>query len=79
LSSIVDEKGRIVIPKHLAEEIGLTKGDKVVFDKKDKQFLIIKKAKAPEKRLDEIMSWNPKRMGKPEPVSPREMKEVWKV
>ena len=78
MSSIVDEKGRIAIPKHLAEEIGLTKGDRVVFEKK-KQSLIIKKGKAPEKRLDEIMSWNPKRTGKPEPVSPREMKEVWKV
>ncbi|MCP8314207.1 MAG: AbrB/MazE/SpoVT family DNA-binding domain-containing protein [archaeon] len=78
MSSIIDGKGRIVIPKHLAEEIGLTKGDKVIFEKK-KQFLMIKKAKAPEKRLDEIMSWNPKRTGKPEPVSPREMKEIWKV
>ncbi len=78
MSSIVDEKGRIVIPKHLAEELGLTKGDKISFEKK-KQSLIIKKAKASEKRLDEIMSWNPKRMGKPEPVSPQEMKEIWKV
>lgn len=78
MSSIVDEKGRIVIPKHLAEELGLTKGDKVIIEKK-MQSLIIKKAKVTEKRLEKIMSWNPKRMGKPEPISPLEMKEIWKV
>jgi AbrB family looped-hinge helix DNA binding protein len=29
----IDERGRIVIPKHLLEELGLEKGDMIVFER----------------------------------------------
>lgn len=37
----------------------------------------VKKVTRPERRLEDLMSWDPERTGKPEPVSPREMKEIW--
>jgi len=39
---------------------------------------VIRKLDTPKKRLEKIMDWNPKRTGKPEPVSPKEMKGIWK-
>ena len=78
MATAVDERGRIVIPKHVAEELGLSKGDVVVFEKIDEHF-VIKKLGAPKRKLAEILSWNPKRTGKPQPVSPEEMKGIWKT
>lgn len=73
----MDERGRVVIPRPIAEELGLEEGDLVVFEKVEDDF-VIRKLETPKKRLEEIMGWDPKRTGKPEPVSPKEMKRIWK-
>lgn len=78
MASTVDERGRIVLPKHVAEALELSEGDMVTFEKVKDHF-VITKVMEPRRRLEEIMSWNPKRTGKPEPVTPREMKEIWKT
>jgi len=67
----------VVIPKLIAEELGLEEGDLVAFEKVGDDFAI-RKLGAPKKRLEEVMGWNPKRTGKPEPVAPKEMKRIWK-
>jgi len=73
----VDERSRVVIPKPVVEELELKEGDLVVFEKVGDDF-VIRKLDTPKKRLEEVMGWNPKRTGKPEPVSPKEMKGIWK-
>jgi AbrB family looped-hinge helix DNA binding protein len=78
MSSRVDEKGRILVPKSVAEEMGLSKGDIIIFERTG-DFFIIKKLEMPHERLEEAMSWNPERVEKPEPVSPAEMKGIWKT
>lgn len=77
MAAVVDERGRVVIPKSVTEELGLEEGDLVAFERVGDDF-VIRKLKAPKRRLEEVMGWDPKRTGKPKPVSPKEMKGIWK-
>jgi AbrB family looped-hinge helix DNA binding protein len=77
-TAVLDERGRVVLPKELAEELGVSKGDIVVFERKGKNF-VVGRASSKRDRLEEIMDWNPERTGKPENVSPKSMNEIWKI
>jgi len=76
--TVLDDRGRVVLPKEVLEELGASKGDAVVFEKRGKD-LVIMKASSKGGRLEEIMDWNPKRTGKMEKVSPKTMKGIWKA
>jgi len=80
MGSVVDEKRRVTIPKHLAEELGLRKGSVVVFSKgkDDDNVLMVKKSRRKMDALEEVMSWDSKRTGKPKRVIEREVKEIWR-
>lgn len=73
----MDEKRRVVLPRDVAEELGLVEGSAVTF-KKGKGVVIVRRAETTEDELREIMSWNPKRAGKLTPVKERELKEIWR-
>ena len=77
-TAILDERGRIVLPRELAEELQASTGDAVVFERRGKEFVVTKVVSKKE-RLEEIMDWNPVRTGKIEAVSPKSMKEIWKT
>lgn len=77
-TAILDERGRVVLPKELADELGVSKGDMVIFEKRGKDF-VVARASSKRERLEEIMDWNPERTGKPENVSPKNMKGIWKA
>ena len=66
-----------MIPKHIAKSLDMRSGDRVVFEKIGDHYAI---AKAGERvgRLTEVMDRNPERTGRPIPVTPREMKKIWK-
>jgi len=72
------ELGVVVPTKHLMEELGLEKGDMIVFERVGEHF-VIRKLEASKRRLEETMSWNPERTAEPEPVSPEEIKGIWKA
>lgn len=74
----MDDRGRVVLPKEVLEELGASRGDALVFEKRGKEFVLMK-ASSKRERLEEIMEWNPKRTGKIERVSPKAMKEIWKT
>lgn len=76
-AAILDDRGRIVLPKELAEELGVSNGDAVVFEKRGKDYVVTKPVSRKD-RLEQIMEWNPKRSGKVEAVNPQAMKEIWK-
>ncbi len=76
-TAILDDRGRLVLPKELADELGVSKGDEVVFERKGKDF-VVARASSKRARLEEMMDWNPERTGKPQSVSPKSMKEIWK-
>jgi len=77
-TAVVDDRGRVVLPRDLAEDLGLTKGDSVVFEKRGKDYVVVK-GESRKGRLEEIMDWDPARTGKPGEVTPRDMKEIWKT
>ncbi len=77
-TAVLDDRGRIVLPRGVLEELGASKGDAVAFEKRGKDFVMVKVSHKGE-RLEEIMDWNPKRTGKIERVSPKTMKEIWKT
>jgi AbrB family looped-hinge helix DNA binding protein len=77
MSQVVDRRRRVVIPKHVAKSLDIQGGDRVIFEKIGDHYAI---AKAGDRtgRLAEVMDRIPERTGKPQPVSPREMKRIWK-
>ncbi|MCJ7505494.1 AbrB/MazE/SpoVT family DNA-binding domain-containing protein [Candidatus Bathyarchaeota archaeon] len=77
-TAVLDDRGRIVLPKEVLEEIGASRGDAVVFEKRGRELMVMK-ASSKRERLEEIMDWNPKRTGRVERVSPKAMKEIWKT
>lgn len=77
LTSVLDDKRRIVVPKEMADELGLSEGTMVAFQK-GKDGIIVKKIEGTAESLNEIMSSNPKRTGKPESIEESEIKRIWR-
>jgi len=77
MTQIVDERRRIVIPRHVAKTLGIGSGDRVAFERVGDRFAITK-VETRNQKLEEIMDQDPERTGKPESVSPREMTRIWK-
>lgn len=76
MSSVLDEKRRVVLPKAIAEELGLVVGSTITF-RRMKGSVMMKKAGKDEDALRVMMSWNPRRTGKPAAVKESEIKEIW--
>jgi AbrB family looped-hinge helix DNA binding protein len=77
MTSVLDDKRRVVLPKEIADELGLVEGSTVTF-KTEKGVVTVKKAKEAEDSLRETMSWDPKRTRMPRPVKEDEIKEIWR-
>ncbi len=77
MSNTVDGRRRVVIPKHVARELDIKTGDRVVFERIGDRYAIAKLDERAE-GLAELMDRNPERTGKPLPVTPAEMKRIWK-
>ncbi len=77
-TAVLDERGRVVLPKELANELGVSRGDVVVFEKRGNDFVVTRAASKRE-RLEKVMDWNPERTGKPEYATPKSMKGIWKT
>jgi AbrB family looped-hinge helix DNA binding protein len=75
-SSVLDDKRRVVLPKEIAEELGLAEGTAVAIERR-KDMVIIKKAMGQKDPLREMMSWDPARTKRPQRVTEREIKEIW--
>jgi bifunctional DNA-binding transcriptional regulator/antitoxin component of YhaV-PrlF toxin-antitoxin module len=77
-TAVLDDRDRVVLPREVVEELGTSKGDVVAFERRGRDFVIIK-AQSKKVGIEEIMDWNPKRTGKVEGVSPKAMKRIWKT
>jgi len=76
MGSVLDGKRRVVLPKEVVEELGLAEGAAVTFEKR-RGAMIMKKVEKKEDPLRKVMSWNPRRIRRPQPVREREVKEIW--
>jgi AbrB family looped-hinge helix DNA binding protein len=52
-TAILDEQGRVVLPKKFADELGFSKGDAVIFAKKGGT--LVTRAASKRERLEEVM------------------------
>jgi len=77
-TAVLDDRGRIVLPKQVLEELGASRGDAVAFEMRGKELVVIK-VSSKRGRLEEIMDWDPRRTGKVERAAPKDMKEIWKT
>ena len=78
METVVDERGRVLIPQELREETGLEEGTVVKVEKGKGRTIQI----APLKRGTRL-TWKdldgikPRRTGKPEWPTPEEIKSIW--
>lgn len=75
-TAVLDDRGRVVLPREVVEELGVARGDQVIFEKRGSDFVVTKGA-AKRAELEAVMDWDPKRTGKPARTTPRDMKEIW--
>lgn len=66
------------MPKELADDLGVSKGDVVLFERRGKEF-VVTRATSKRDRLEKVMDWNPERTGKTENATPKSMKGIWKT
>lgn len=74
---MLDQKRRVVLPKDVADELGLVEGSEVAFEK-GRGAVVLRKVAKGEDSLKDAMSWDPKRVRKLLPVREAEIKEVWR-
>lgn len=70
--SVVEEKGRILIPKSLREELDLKPGKKLLIEKRDKE-IILKPAIDIRKFISELRG-----CVKKSKIKPKEIKRIWR-
>jgi AbrB family looped-hinge helix DNA binding protein len=78
LETVIDERGRVLIPQNLREEAGMEEGTVVTLEKGKGQTIQIRPAKR-RKRLSwsDLKGTEPERTAKPEWPTPEEIKSIW--
>jgi AbrB family looped-hinge helix DNA binding protein len=76
LESVVDEKGRLLIPQSLRERIGITSGTVVKMREKGEIVEIVPTSRK-RRTWKDLHGIKPKRTGKPSWPTPEEIKSIW--
>ena len=76
MEAAVDERGRVLIPAELRQELGLEKGTVVTLERRREEILM---ARAGEGRRSwkQLKGLKPTRRGRPEWPTPEEIKGIW--
>ncbi len=74
--TVVDERGRVLIPEEIRESIGLDRGTVVEVEKLEERILIKPVGKS-RRTWKQLCGLNPQRTGKPEWPTPEEIKSIW--
>jgi AbrB family looped-hinge helix DNA binding protein len=78
LETVVDERGRVLIPQELREEAGLQEGTVVKVEKgKGKTIQIAPLKRGTRLAWKDLDGIKPHRTGKPEWPAPEEIKSIW--
>ena len=77
MESIVDERGRVLIPQELRAELGLTEGTVVRLQKRSEGSIVLRPARQSRRTWKDLNGVEPVRTGKPEWPSPEEAKAIW--
>ena len=77
LETIVDERGRVLIPQGLREDVGLDEGTVVTITKEGKRGLLLEPSRKRRRTWKDLNGMNPTRSGEPEWPTPKEIKSIW--
>ena len=74
--TVVDQRGRVLIPEAIREDTGLDHGTVVEVEKEGER-VVIKPIRKKKRTWKQLCGTRPKRTGKPDWPSPREIKSIW--
>jgi len=74
--TMVDQRGRVLIPKAIRESTGLIRGT-VVAVERERDRVVIKPLRKSKRGLRRSCGLVPKRIGRPEWPTPEEIKSIW--
>ena len=78
METVVDERGRVLIPQQLREEAGIEEGTIVKVEKGEGKTIQIAPLKgAARLAWKDLNGIKPRRTGKPKWPTPREIKSIW--
>jgi len=77
METVVDERGRVLIPRGLRSEIGLDEGTVVEIRREGKRALVLAPSRKARRAWSELNGLKPTRTGEPEWPTPKEIKSVW--
>ena len=75
--TVVDERGRVLIPEDIREGTGLEEGTVVKVETQEGG-IVIKPIRRSKRSWKELCGLVPKRTGKPEWPTPEEIKNIWR-
>ncbi len=75
--TVVDQRGRVLIPEEVRETMGLTSGTVVAIEK-SRDAVVIKPLRKAKRSWRQLRGLAPKRKGKPEWPTPEEIKGIWR-
>jgi len=74
--TIVDQRGRVLIPEEIRESTGLV-GGTIVAVERERDRIVIKPLRKSKRGWRRLCGLVPKRIGRPEWPTPEEMKSIW--
>jgi AbrB family looped-hinge helix DNA binding protein len=74
--TVVDQRGRVLIPEEIREDSGVHHGT-VVDVEKEGERIVIKPVGKSKRKWKQLCGLSPKRTGKPEWPAPEEIKSIW--
>jgi AbrB family looped-hinge helix DNA binding protein len=74
--TVIDERGRVLIPEEIRSSTGLSGGTLVAVEKKDK-VIVIRRLSKGKREWRQLCGLVPKRTGKPDWQTPEEPKNIW--
>jgi AbrB family looped-hinge helix DNA binding protein len=75
--TVVDQRGRVLIPEDVREGAGLDEGT-VVRVERQEEGIVIKPVRKGKRTWKQLCGLTPKRTGRPEWPTPTEIKNIWR-
>jgi len=74
--TVVDQRGRVLIPEEIREDTGFQHGTVVEVEREGEQ-IVIKPIRKNKRAWKELCGLRPKRTGVPQWPTPEEIKSIW--
>jgi AbrB family looped-hinge helix DNA binding protein len=76
METTIDAKGRVVIPSLIRKRLGIEEETPLLIEER-KHGVLLKPILKKKKRIEDFFGLKVKRTGKPEWITPKEIKSIW--